>query len=131
MFLSLFMHIAVQFEQGVTFSLILNRRSGWIPVVLCWRTISNHLHFFLYCYNEKNDWIPRQYVIQSFCYTLIIFLKYFNLGIWSLVLSPFLVDSCYNHWRWPMWVLTDLKITPFLMLRIGYKELVLKIKNIK
>ena len=94
---------------------------------------SNH-SIFATLIVTKNEvpFVKSSLVAGAFIILLnIIFLKYFNLGIWSLVLSPFLVDSCYNHWRWPMWVLSDLKITPFLMLRIGYKELVLKIKNIK
>lgn len=43
---------------------------------------------------------------------LLVFLKYTNLGIWSLILAPGIAQGFYQNWKWPLVVFKDLKIKP-------------------
>lgn len=39
---------------------------------------------------------------------LFIFLEYTQLGVWSMVLAPGIVQGCYQNWRWPYVVVKEL-----------------------
>ena len=41
---------------------------------------------------------------------LIISLRYFNMGIATLLLVPFMVDLSYQAWKWPLDIARDLKL---------------------
>lgn len=53
-----------------------------------------------------------------------------TLGLFGVVLGQFVVQSFYNHWRWPMWVFKDLNLSPGRMLQIGLQESCRRINNI-
>jgi O-antigen/teichoic acid export membrane protein len=44
---------------------------------------------------------------------LFVFLKYTNLGIWSLILAPAIAQGCYQNWKWPLVVFKELNIRFF------------------
>jgi O-antigen/teichoic acid export membrane protein len=33
---------------------------------------------------------------------LIVFFKYTNLGIWSMIIAPGIAQGCYQNWKWPI-----------------------------
>jgi O-antigen/teichoic acid export membrane protein len=41
---------------------------------------------------------------------LFVFLRYTDLGIWSLILAPGIAQALYSNWKWPAVVARDLKI---------------------
>ena len=56
---------------------------------------------------------------------------YFSLwGMLGVVLGQLIIQSLYNHWKWPKYILDDLGISFFQMLVIGYKESILRGKKL-
>ena len=49
-------------------------------------------------------------------------LKFTTLGLLGVVLVQLIIQSCYNHWKWPLWVFADLHLSPFKMVNIGVEE---------
>lgn len=37
----------------------------------------------------------------------IILLEYANIGIWSILIAHFVVQLCYNNWKWPYYVIKE------------------------
>lgn len=58
-------------------------------------------------------------------------LKFTTLGVLGLVVGRFVVQSSYNHWKWPKWVLDDFNISPGSFLRCGIDETIRKVTNLK
>lgn len=56
--------------------------------------------------------------------TTYIALSYFHLGLWGLVLSPLIVQSIYNNWKWNLVVNRYFHITELQLLRDGTMDLV-------
>lgn len=56
-------------------------------------------------------------------------LKFTNLGLLGVVLSQGLVQLAYNNWRWPKYVLDDLKVNTYYFIIQGHKGLYYIIKN--
>jgi O-antigen/teichoic acid export membrane protein len=46
-------------------------------------------------------------------FLLFVFLKYTNLGVWSLILAPGIAQGCYQNWKWPLVVFKELNIKFF------------------
>jgi hypothetical protein len=42
---------------------------------------------------------------------LLAFFKISNLGAWTMILAPGLVQGAYQNWKWPIVVFNELKIT--------------------
>lgn len=61
----------------------------------------------------------------------VVLLKYTNLGVWALVVSPMFVQACYNNWKWPVYVLNYLGLKPMSFLKIGFSSIYQKITNHK
>jgi O-antigen/teichoic acid export membrane protein len=40
---------------------------------------------------------------------LFLFLKYTNLGVWSMIMAPCIAQGCYQNWKWPQKVITEFK----------------------
>jgi O-antigen/teichoic acid export membrane protein len=40
---------------------------------------------------------------------LFLFLKYTNLGVWSMIMAPCIAQGCYQNWKWPKKVITEFK----------------------
>jgi hypothetical protein len=41
---------------------------------------------------------------------LFLFLRFFHLGIWSLILAGGLAQAVYQNWKWPLEVIREFKI---------------------
>lgn len=59
----------------------------------------------------------------------ILLLNFTNLGVWSLVLAPMLVQACYNNWKWPSYVLRSLHINVPEFMQLGVSTIKDKILN--
>ncbi len=59
----------------------------------------------------------------------IILLKFTNLGVWSLLISQFIVQLAYNNWKWPRDVMKDLQINLLDIIKLGSTTLLRKIKR--
>ncbi len=57
-------------------------------------------------------------------------LKFTTLGLLGVVLGQLVIQSFYNHWRWPMWIFKELNLNPVRLLRIGLQESCVRISNI-
>jgi O-antigen/teichoic acid export membrane protein len=42
---------------------------------------------------------------------LLLLLKYINLGIWSIIIAPCIAQGCYQNWKWPYEVWSQLHIS--------------------
>jgi O-antigen/teichoic acid export membrane protein len=42
---------------------------------------------------------------------LFLFLKYTNLGVWSMIMAPCIAQGCYQNWKWPYEVYIQLCIS--------------------
>ena len=52
----------------------------------------------------------------------LITLKFTMWGMLGVVVGQLLVQSVYNHWKWPKYILDDMGVSFFRMLSIGYSE---------
>lgn len=53
----------------------------------------------------------------------IILVKYFELGLWGLLISQFIVQLSYNNWKWPLEVNRELEISNRLIFKLGINKL--------
>ena len=53
----------------------------------------------------------------------VIFIKFFNMGLWGLILGQFIVQIAYNCWKWPSIVYRMLKTSFIDILQIGIIDL--------
>lgn len=58
----------------------------------------------------------------------LISLKYTSLGLMGVVLGQFIIQSLYNHWRWPLWIFRELDFDPIKLVKIGYEETIRHIR---
>lgn len=54
-------------------------------------------------------------------------LKFTCWGMFGVVVGQLIVQSSYNHWKWPKYILDDMGISFFKMFSIGYSETVLRL----
>lgn len=57
-------------------------------------------------------------------------LKYTLWGMFGVVLGQLFIQSIYNHWKWPKYILDDMGISFFKMMAIGYDETVKRGKKV-
>lgn len=71
-------------------------------------------------------------LIGGICVFLVNFitLKFTVLGMLGVVVGQLLVQSAYNHWKWPKYILDDIGISFLELYVIGCKETVLRGKRI-
>lgn len=85
----------------------------------------NHAQFgsFIATNNEIPFVLPS--LITGFIVVVlsVVFLKFFSLGILGIILSRFITETAYNHWKWPKWVLKELKIGPLSFVICGINQL--------
>lgn len=93
---------------------------------------NNHAQFAqLIVTGNKIPFVKASLISGAFMIILnFVFLRYTSMGILGLVLSPFIVESAYNHWRWCLWIFKELKISFLDFLRIGFNECVSRFKLI-
>jgi O-antigen/teichoic acid export membrane protein len=93
--------------------------------------LQHHKLFASFISNTNNIIYYKAFIISSFLgvFLTIILLEFTSLGVWALALAPMLVEITYNNWKWPLYVLNDLK-TKFLELYfIGFNYAILLIKR--
>jgi hypothetical protein len=59
--------------------------------------------------------------------SLVLF-QFTDIGIWAIIISQFVVQLSYNNWRWPLFVLKDLKTSYIELFTVGYKNIKKQIK---
>lgn len=75
------------------------------------------------------------FVVSSICGVLLtlIITKFMNIGIWSLIIGPLIVQGLYNNWKWTHVVMQRLNTTLLVTLKNGYyywiKTLIGKLKT--
>lgn len=102
------------------------------------------LLFFNFIYNLYNlfcsyistfNKIPysNAFILTAFTSVILSFIltKYFNMGIWALILAPLVVSLSYNVWKWPKYVFDNyLHMTLVEYLNMGYKMSVVYVKKL-
>lgn len=93
----------------------------------------NHGQIFSTFITTKNE-IPfvKPALISGACIVIlsIVFVKKFNMGIFGLMLSQFLVQIAYNNWKWPYVVLKEMNMSLRELFVTGYRNTIIKLKNI-
>ena len=49
-------------------------------------------------------------------------LKFTELGLFGVVLGQLIVQSIYNHWKWPLWIFKEFRLNPMKIICIGGNE---------
>lgn len=57
----------------------------------------------------------------------LLLINFTNLGIWSVLISQFIVQLSYNNWKWPLEVNKELGINNFIIFKEGIKIIFNKI----
>ncbi len=57
-------------------------------------------------------------------------LKFTVLGMLGVVLGQLIVQSVYNHWKWPKYILDDLDISALEFIKCGYRQTCLAIRKL-
>lgn len=57
-------------------------------------------------------------------------INFTSLGIWSVLLSPFLIQIFYNHWKWILELNKELNVNSKILITEGSKILYYKIRRI-
>ena len=70
-------------------------------------------------------------LVAGACITFFTYLslRYTSLGLLGVVLVQGIVQLSYNNWKWPAYVLKDLKIGPLAFIRLGIIELLSIVKQ--
>jgi len=92
----------------------------------------NHSNFAsLITTDNKVPFLGASLISGGFIVLLtVLTLQFTNLGLLGVVLVPLLVQLAYNNWRWPKWVLDELNLSYWGMLRIGMNRVVDLSRNI-
>lgn len=53
----------------------------------------------------------------------LISLKFSSLGLLGVVIVPFIVQLCYNNWKWPLWVFKDLDMGIGEFFKLGFQNI--------
>lgn len=85
----------------------------------------NHTLFASYLAGTNRIIYVKAYVISSVAmiFTTLVLLSVSSLGIWALAISPLFVESLYNNWYWPRFVLNELGLSYLEILRQGAHQL--------
>ena len=52
-----------------------------------------------------------------------------TLGLLGVVLGQLIVQSLYNHWKWPLWIFREMNLNPVRLMNIGLSEVCSHIKR--
>lgn len=76
---------------------------------------------------EMSNTVPyvKASLISAFAIIIFEFLvgRYTSLGIYGLMFVQFIVQICYNNWKWPSYIMREYRITPLTIIKIGAVEL--------
>lgn len=51
-------------------------------------------------------------------------------GLLGVVMGQLIVQSFYNHWKWPLWIFREMNLNPIKLLRIGFSETYFHIRRL-
>lgn len=57
-------------------------------------------------------------------------LQFTSLGLLGVVLGQLVVQSAYNHWKWPLWIFKELNLNPYKLIIIGHKRSLIQLKSL-
>lgn len=95
----------------------------WIMIFFAFNSLLSNIHAQSAVFISTGNQVP---FVRAAVYSGIgiVFLTtlflYFNLGMISMILSPFIIHSLYNHWYWPRWVLNETNLTFVNFFKIGF-----------
>ncbi|KIO68305.1 hypothetical protein B4065_1654 [Caldibacillus thermoamylovorans] len=94
--------------------------------------LQHHQLYASYISNTNRLPYVRAFILSGIATIIIeyLLLKYTNIGVWSLLIGPIIVQLCYNNWKWPKFVLRLLDTDILEMAKIGMFELHRLIGNI-
>jgi hypothetical protein len=93
-----------------------------------------HNYSLFTSYISSSNKLPyvKAVVITSFlsviCSTIV--LKITTLGIWGLIIPSFIIQLCYNNWKWPSVVLKENAMNIVDMFIMGFNQIVGYMKSI-
>lgn len=93
-------------------------------VLLVFYFIYNLYHLFC-SYISTFNTVPyyKSFVITAFFSVTLSFImaKYFDMGLWALIVAPLLASIAYNAWKWPVYVFNSyLHISLIDFCKLGY-----------
>lgn len=57
-------------------------------------------------------------------------LQFTSLGLLGVVLGQLVVQSAYNHWKWPLWIFKELSLNPYKLVNMGHKRSIMQLRNL-
>ena len=54
-----------------------------------------------------------------------------TLGLLGVVFGQLIVQSLYNHWKWPLWIFREMNLNPVRLMKIGVSEVYFHVKGLK
>ena len=51
-------------------------------------------------------------------------------GLLGVVLGQLIIQSLYNHWKWPLWIFHEMNLNPIKLMRIGFSEIYSRIRRV-
>lgn len=98
-----------------------------ILIVLCVYMLlyKNHILFVSYIAGTNRIPYVKAFLFSSVSMVIVavVLLNYTELGVWALVLSPMLVELCYDNWYWPKFVLKELNMKFYEIFILGFYEI--------
>lgn len=107
--------------------------SMWIMIFFAINCLFANIHAQAAVFISTGNQIPfiNAAVLSGIAIVLLTtLLLYFNLGIISLILAPFIVHSAYNNWYWPRWAIREVNLNLLDFFIIGIKQVYCKVINL-
>lgn len=106
-----------------------------VMTIFCIAMVLEGIHSnFAVLITSKNE-VPfvKASLISGICIVglTVVVLQFTHLELLGVVLVPFIVQAAYNNWKWPKWILDELKMSVPDFFQVGYREINRIIKNIK
>lgn len=103
-----------------------------ILAVSVYEFLSKH-HSYYASYISNTNRVPyvKSYVISSVLGIIlsIVFVTVFDFGLWGLIMGQAFAQALYNNWKWPSVVMNELEISFSEVIKIGVKNIYLKLLN--
>lgn len=137
-FILLFMFLGLSIILGGDFFLKLIGSSTELPIAVI--MILFFVHMLLESFHSMcatmivtNNQVPfvSAAIVSGLLIILgnLLVLEYTALGLLGVVIVQFVVQMCYNHWKWPMWIFRELDLNIHKLLAIGANQTLYIIRN--
>jgi len=105
--------------------------ASWMILIYCAVIFFEKNYNIFTSYILLNNTIPfvKSVLLSGFAISLVSYLvlRYTDLGVLGLILVPFVIQSLYNNWKWPLVVCREFNTNYLQLLAIGYRSLLSKI----